>query len=128
MARLEGLDKLKKDQLSHRDSNPRSSALQHSASTIDVTACRNSSSIWEANKNQTKQDNLFKIFNSIHNAVLKFKNYIIQVAAFIVDTLIEPLPVIFHDPAGHFGRKTFQSLGTMLVYLGFEVAPEKKIA
>jgi hypothetical protein len=59
------------------------------------------------------------------------------VAAFIVDTLIEPLPVLFHDPAAHFGRNgnnflgyrllnTFQNVGTMLVYLGFEVAPEKK--
>jgi hypothetical protein len=68
-----------------------------------------------------------------------FKNYITQVAAFIVDTLIEPLPIVFHDPAGHFGQngsnllgyrllKSFQILGTMLVYLGFEVAPEKKIA
>jgi hypothetical protein len=57
------------------------------------------------------------------------------VAAFIVGTLIEPLPVLFHDPAGHFGRngrnflgyrllKTFQSL----VYLGFEVAREKKFS
>jgi hypothetical protein len=65
------------------------------------------------------------------------KNYITQVAAFTVDTLIEPLPVLFHDPAGHFGRnvsnflgyhliKTFQSLGMMIIYLGFEVAPEKK--
>jgi hypothetical protein len=35
----------------------------------------------------------------MHNAVLKFKNYITQVAAIIVDTLIEPLPVRFHDPA-----------------------------
>jgi hypothetical protein len=61
------------------------------------------------------------------------------VAAFIVGTLIEPLPVLFHGPAGHFGRngsnfldyrllKTFQSFGPMLVYLGFEVVPEKKIA
>jgi hypothetical protein len=69
--------------------------------------------------------------------ILKCKNYITQVAAFIVDTLIEPLAVLFHDPAGHFGRngnnflgyrllKTVQSLGTMLVYLGFEVTPEKK--
>jgi hypothetical protein len=41
--------------------------------------------------------------NSIHNAALKFKNYITEVAAFIADTLIEPLPVLFHDPAGHFG-------------------------
>jgi hypothetical protein len=75
----------------------------------------------------------------MHNTVLKFKNYITQVATFIVDTLVEPLPVLFHDPAGHFGwngsnflgyllLKTFQSLGTMLVYLGFEVAPETKIA
>jgi hypothetical protein len=74
--------------------------------------------------------------NSIHNAVLKFKNYI-KVAAFFVDTLIESLMVLFHDPAGHFGwngsnflgyrlLKTFQSLGMMLVYLGFEVASEKK--
>jgi hypothetical protein len=64
--------------------------------------------------------------NSIHNAVLKFKNRITQVAAFIIDTLIEPLPVLFHDPASHFQRnasnflgnrllKTFLSLGTMLV-------------
>jgi hypothetical protein len=68
-----------------------------------------------------------------------FKNYITQVAAFIVHTLIEPFLVVFHDPVGHFGQngsnflgyrllKSFQSLGTMLVYLGFEVAPEKKIA
>jgi hypothetical protein len=75
--------------------------------------------------------------NSIYNAVLKFKNDITQVAAFIVDTLIEPLPVFFHHPSGHFGFNgsnfldyrlfmTFQSLGTMLVYLGFEVAPERK--
>jgi hypothetical protein len=33
--------------------------------------------------------------NIIHNAALTFKN-ITQVAAFIVDTLIEPLPVLFH--------------------------------
>jgi hypothetical protein len=68
----------------------------------------------------------------------KKKNFT-EVAAFIVDTLLEPLPVLFHDPAGHFGwngsnffgyrlLKNFQSLGTTLVYLGFEVAPEKKIA
>jgi hypothetical protein len=60
------------------------------------------------------------------------------VAAFIFDTLIGPLPILFHDPASHFGRngsnflgyrllKTFQSLETTLVYLGFEVAPENKI-
>jgi hypothetical protein len=53
-----------------------------------------------------------------------FKNYVTQVLAFIVNTLIEPLPVVFHDPAGHFGQngsrflgyrlpKSFQSLGTM---------------
>jgi hypothetical protein len=59
------------------------------------------------------------------------------VAGFIADTLNEPLPVLLHDPTGHFGRngsnflgyrliKTFQSLGTMLVYLGFEVALRKK--
>jgi hypothetical protein len=77
------------------------------------------------------------ILNSIHNTVLKFENYITQVAAFVVDSLIEPLPVLFHDPTGHFGRngsdfqgyrllKTFKSLGTMLVYLGFEAASEKK--
>jgi hypothetical protein len=64
--------------------------------------------------------------------------YITQVVAFIVHTPIEPLPVLFHDPAGHIGRngsnflsyrllKTFQSLGTTMVYLGFDVAPEKKI-
>jgi hypothetical protein len=63
--------------------------------------------------------------NSIHDAVLKFKNYITEAVAFIVNTLIEPLLAIFHDPAGHFGQngsnflgyrllKTFQSLGTML--------------
>jgi hypothetical protein len=68
-----------------------------------------------------------------------FKNYITQVMAFIVNTLTEPLPVVFHDPVGHFRWNGsnflcyrllmgFQSLGTMLVYLGFEVAPEKKIA
>jgi hypothetical protein len=68
-----------------------------------------------------------------------FNNYITQVESVIVDTLIELLPVVFHDPTVHFGRngsnflsyrllKSFQSLGTMLVYLGFEVAPEKKIA
>jgi hypothetical protein len=41
------------------------------------TGCgRKNSPIWEANKNKTEQDNfLKKIFNSIHNAVLKFKNY-----------------------------------------------------
>jgi hypothetical protein len=39
----------------------------------------------------------FLILNSIQNAVLKLKNYINQVAAFIVDTLIEPLKVLFHD-------------------------------
>jgi hypothetical protein len=94
---------------------------------------RKNSPNWEANKYQIKQDNFF-----IHNAALKFKNYITQVAAFIVDALIEPLPGLFHDSAGHFGRngsnflryrllKTFQSLETMLVYLGFEVAPEKKL-
>jgi hypothetical protein len=60
-----------------------------------------------------------------------------QVATFIVDTLIETLTVFFHYPAGRFGRKgssflgyrlfkTFQSLGTMLLYLGFEITPEKK--
>jgi hypothetical protein len=50
------------------------------------TGCgRKNSPIWEANKNQTKH--FFKILNSIHNAVLKFKNYITQVATFIVDTL-----------------------------------------
>jgi hypothetical protein len=102
------------------------------------TGCgRKNSPIWEANENQTKQENFFLILNSIHNAVLKFKSYITQVAALIVDTLIESLLVLFHDPTGHFGRngisflgyrllKTFQSLGIMLVYLGFEVAPEKK--
>jgi hypothetical protein len=72
--------------------------------------------------------------NSIHNAILKFKNYITQVVASIVNTLNEPLPILFHDPAGHFWQngssllKTFQSLGMILVYLGFEIAPEKKIA
>jgi hypothetical protein len=66
-----------------------------------------------------------------------FTNYITQVAAFIVNTLIEPLPVVFHDPVEHFGQngsnflgyrlpKSFQGLGMILVYLGFEVAPEKK--
>jgi hypothetical protein len=76
---------------------------------------------------KTKQDIIFKIFNSIHNEVLEFKNYVTQVAAFI-----EPLPVLFHETAGHFGRngsnflgyrllKTFQSLGTMFVYQAFEV-------
>jgi hypothetical protein len=59
------------------------------------------------------------------------------VVAFIVDALIETLLVLFNDPADHFGRNgskflgyrllmTFQSLWTMLVCLGFEVAPEKK--
>jgi hypothetical protein len=33
--------------------------------------------------------------NSVHNEVLKSKNYIAQVAAFIVDTLIEPVPILF---------------------------------
>jgi hypothetical protein len=72
----------------------------------------------------------------MHNEILKFKNYIIQVATFIVDTMIEPLPILLHDPAGNFGRngsnflgyrllKTLQSLGTLLVYLDFEVASEK---
>jgi hypothetical protein len=57
-------------------------------------------------------------------------------AAFIVDTLIEPLPVTFHDLAGFLGQngsnflgyhlhKVFQSSGTMLVYLSIEAAPEK---
>jgi hypothetical protein len=75
--------------------------------------------------------------NSIHNAVLKFKNHITEVAAFIVHTLIAPALAFFHGPADHFGRngsnflgyrllKTFQSLGTMFLYLGFEVAPEDK--
>jgi hypothetical protein len=51
---------------------------------------------WEANKNQTEQDTFFfYILNSVHNTVLEFKNYITQVAAFIVDTLIEPVPVLF---------------------------------
>jgi hypothetical protein len=36
--------------------------------------------------------------NSIYNAVLKFRNYITEVAAFIVDTLIEPLPVLYIIP------------------------------
>jgi hypothetical protein len=73
----------------------------------------------------------------MHNSVLKFKNFITQVMASIATTLTEPLPVLFHDPAGHFGRngsnflgyrllKTFQSLGTMLLYLDFEVVSEKK--
>jgi hypothetical protein len=64
------------------------------------------------------------------------KNFITQAAAFIVDKLLELLPIVFHDPAGHFERngsnflgyhllKSFQSLGTMLVYLSFEVTPEK---
>jgi hypothetical protein len=77
--------------------------------------------------------------NSIYNAVLKFQNYITQVVAFTVYTLIEHPPVLFHHPAGRFGRcgsnflgycllKTFQSLGMMLVYLGFEVAPKKEMA
>jgi hypothetical protein len=63
---------------------------------------------------------------------LKFINYVTQVAA-----LCDTLPVLFRDPACHFGRngskflgyrllKTSQSLGTVLVYLGFEIAPEKK--
>jgi hypothetical protein len=75
--------------------------------------------------------------NAVHNAVLKFKKYVTQVAGSIVDTLTEPLPVLFHDPADHFEQigsnflgyrllKTLQSLGMMLVYLGFEVTPEKK--
>jgi hypothetical protein len=44
---------------------------------------------------------------------------------------------MLHDPVGHFGwngsnflghrlLKTFQNLGMMFVYLGFEVAKEKK--
>jgi hypothetical protein len=62
------------------------------------TGCgRKNSLIWEANKNQTKRDNIsfLKLLTSIYNAVLKFKNYVTQVAAFIVDTLTEPLPVLF---------------------------------
>jgi hypothetical protein len=94
--------------------------------TTSYTGCgRNKSPIWE---------DKFLFLNIV---VLKFKNCITQVATFIVDTLIEPLPVLFHGPASHFGRngsnfqgyrllKTFHSLGAMLVYLGFEVAPEKK--
>jgi hypothetical protein len=76
------------------------------------------------------------MLNGIHNAILKFNN-ITQMAAYIVDTLIAPLSILFHDPADHFGRngsnflgyrllKTFQSLQTMSVYLSFEVTPEKK--
>jgi hypothetical protein len=42
---------------------------------------------------------------------LKFKYCITQVAAFIIDTLIEPLPVFFHDSAGHFGRNGSNFLG-----------------
>jgi hypothetical protein len=33
---------------------------------------------------------------------MHFKNYITQVVAFIADKLIEPLPIVFHDPAGRF--------------------------
>jgi hypothetical protein len=44
--------------------------------------------MWEANKNKTKQDNCFKMLNIIYNAVLTFKNYMTQVTAYIVDTLI----------------------------------------
>jgi hypothetical protein len=42
--RLEGLDQLKKNPL-HRDSNPRPSGLQHSASTNYATACPTSALI-----------------------------------------------------------------------------------
>jgi hypothetical protein len=110
------------------------------SSSIHTGCGRKNSPIWEANKNQTKQDKIsFLQLNSMHNAVFKFRNYVTQVAAFIVDILIEPLPVFFYDPKGHFGRndrnflgyrllKTFQILGTTLVYLDFGVAPEKKIA
>jgi hypothetical protein len=127
---------------------PQSQALKQTSCAITVhladraqpnfpCSARKNFPIWEANKNQTKRDDLFLFLNSTHNAVIKFKNYITQVAAFTVDSLIEPLPVLFHDPAGHFGRngsnflryhllKTFQSLGTMMVYLDIEVAPEKK--
>jgi hypothetical protein len=72
----------------------------------------------------------------MHNEILKFISHITQVAAFIVNTLIESLPALFHDPVGYFGQngsnflgyrllKTLRSLETMLVHLGLEVAPEK---
>ena len=68
-----------------------------------------------------------------------FKQNITQVAASIVDMLTDPLSVVFDDVASHFRQNgsnflnyhllnSFQSLGTMLVYLGFEVASEKKVA
>jgi hypothetical protein len=51
---------------------------------IQSTGCsRKNSAIWEANKNQIKRTMFFLILNSIHNAVLKVKNYTTQVAAFI---------------------------------------------
>jgi hypothetical protein len=46
---------------------------------------------------------------------MHFKHYVTQVAAFIVDTLIEPLLIVFHDPAGHFGRNGSNSLGYRLL-------------
>lgn len=33
-----------------------------------------------------------------------FKNYITQIVVFIVDTLIEPILVVFHNPTDHFGK------------------------
>jgi hypothetical protein len=53
----------------------------------------------------------FLILNNIHNVVLKFKTYITRMAAFFVDTLIEPLPVLFHDPVDNFERNGSNFLG-----------------
>jgi hypothetical protein len=65
---------------------------------------------------KTKPSKIFVlILNSIHNVVLKFKNYINQVAIFIVDTLAEPLPVHFHEHVGHFGRNGNNFLGYCLL-------------
>jgi hypothetical protein len=51
----------------------------------------------------------------MHNAVLKSRNFITQVAAFIVDTLIEPLQVLFHEPASNFERIGSIFLGYFLL-------------
>jgi hypothetical protein len=68
----------------------------------------------------------FLTLNGVDNAVSTLNT---QVAAFIADALIEPLAVLFHDHAGHFGRNGRNFLGyrLVLVYLGFEVAADKKI-
>lgn len=65
---------------------------------------------------------------------MKFKNYIIQVFVSIIDTLNEPLLIIFHQfeiiSGGNFldycFPKSLQSLGTTLVRFFLKLAPKKK--